>query len=362
MKICIVSYIAPYTIPYINTYFDIVKSTGNECDVVFWDRDGDFNEEGADGINYLPYRAVALQNQSRVKRYLCYFPATKHIIDRLKKVDYDRVIFLQTHAAVACKGILEKKYKGKYIVDIRDFTLENIPFYRNIEQKVIQNSYSTVISSRGYKKFLPDYDYKVVHNYTEVDAETLTRINNRDRTGEKINISFIGYVRFYEIAKKLLMLFKDDERFSISFVGMGAEPLRVFCVENGIENAIIVDKFSPEQTVDFYEKCDIINNLYGNNSNFLDYALSNKLYYAAQLNIPILMSENTYSGEIAEKYNLGFTWNPDGENATDRLYELFTGFDKAKCQEGSRYFLRDVIKETNEFKKMIKEFLTEEEN
>lgn len=226
---------------------------------------------------------------------------------------------------------------------------------------MVKNSYSTVISSRGYKEFLPDYDYKVVHNYTEVDSAILKRISNRDRTGEKINISFIGYVRFYEMAKKLLLLFKDDERFSVSFVGMGAEPLRAFCEENGIENAIIVDKFSPEQTVDFYEKCDIINNLYGNNSNYLDYALSNKLYYAAQLNIPILMSENTYSGEIAEKYNLGFTWNPDGEKATDKLYELFTSFDKDKCRAGSCEFLQDVIKETGEFKKMIKEFLTEEE-
>ena len=79
-----------------------------------------------------------------------------------------------------------KKYKGKYIVDIRDFTLENIPFYRKAEQTVVKNSYSTVISSRGYKEFLPDYDYKVVHNYTEVDSAILKRISNRDRTGENM--------------------------------------------------------------------------------------------------------------------------------------------------------------------------------
>lgn len=109
MKICVVSYIAPYTIPYINTYFDIIKSTGNECDVLFWDRDGDFNEENANGINYLPYRAVALQNQSRIKRYLCYIPATKHIIDRLKKVDYDRVIFLQNSCSSSVQKCSRKK-------------------------------------------------------------------------------------------------------------------------------------------------------------------------------------------------------------------------------------------------------------
>ena len=69
------------------------------------------------------------------------------------------------------------------------------------------------------------------------------------------------------------------------------------------------------------------------------------------------MSEKTYSGEIAEKYCIGFTWNPDAQDAADKLYELYNSFDKEKARKGSEDFLRDVIKETEDFKCMLMKFL-----
>lgn len=357
MKICLVSFIAPYTIPYINIYLRKIKNANVECDLVFWDRDGNFKEKIEDGIHYLPFSSIAHQTQSKLKRYLQYIPVTKFIRQQLKQNKYDKVIFLQTHAAVACKGILLRQYPQKYLMDIRDYTLENFSLYRKAEREVIQNSYSTVISSKGYKAFLPEYEYIIAHNYTPIKEEIVKEIRDREAKKSCINISFIGNVRFYEMAKKLLLLFANDSRFHVSYIGTGAVALEAFCKENNINNVTLHDRFKPEETAKFYKECDLINNLYGNHNKFLDYALSNKLYYAAQFQIPVLVSEETYSSKIAEKYHIGISWNPDEKHAVDKLYNKFCEFDKSKMKKSSEDFLNMVIHENEIFENKIAKFI-----
>ncbi|WP_454970510.1 hypothetical protein [Dorea sp.] len=359
MKIGIVSFIAPYTMPYLNTYLNIIKDMNAECDLIFWDRDGNAKDETIDGIHYVPYTCIAPPEQSMIIRDLKYIPVARFIIKKLKSNNYDRVIFLQTHAAVLCARTILKKYERKYIVDIRDFTLENISFYKKIEKKVIDNSYFTVISSEGYKEFLPENKYVIAHNFTEASEEMINKIVNKEKYNHTINISFIGYVRFYDMAKKLLLKFSNDERFKISYIGTGANALEQFCVDNNINNVVLYDRFEPSETIKFYQECDLINNLYGNNDKYLDYALSNKLYYAAQLQIPVLVSENTYSSEVASKYNIGISWNPDEEDAVDKLYDAYSTFDFKKMKIDSKKFLDKVITENKEYENKIKQFLNQ---
>ena len=357
MKICLVSFIAPYTIPYINIYLKKIEELNMECDIVFWDRDGCFKEHKEDKIKYIPFSGIAKQSDSKIKRYIQYIPATRFINRQLKNNDYDKVIFLQTHAAVACRNVILKKYSKRYIIDIRDFTLENFALFRKLEANVINHSYCTVISSAGYKEFLPEYDYVIAHNFTPVDKKIVDEISNKDNCKQCINISFIGYVRFYEMAKKLLIMFANDTRFHISYIGTGANALVDFCKCNNINNVTLHDRFCPDQTTEFYRNCDLINNLYGNHNKYLDFALSNKLYYAAQFQIPVLVSESTYSSEIAEKYSLGISWNPDDDNAVDKLYDKYCMFDKSEMKEKSKEFLDKVTVENKKFEETIQEFL-----
>lgn len=357
MKVCLVSFIAPYTIPYINIYLKKIRENNDECDVVFWDRDGDCENKKDDNIHYIPISRNVKQYKFRIGRHLQYIPVIFCIRKYIKNGKYDRIIFLQTHAAVACKSIILKYYKKKYIVDIRDFTLENFFLFRKWEKTVIFNSYCTVISSRGYENFLPKYEYVVAHNYTPLNSDTVQEIRSKDKNTNCINISFIGNVRFYEMAKKLLILFSNDCRFCLDYIGTGAMKLEKFCKENNISNVTLHDKFRPEETVSFYKNCDLINNLYGNHNKYLDFALSNKLYYAAQFRIPVLVSKDTYSSEIAQKYNLGISWDPDEEQSLDRLYEMYCNFDRSKMDILADEFLSAVVYENTLFENRIEEFL-----
>lgn len=356
MRVCLVSYTAPYTIPYINLYLDQVKAAGTECDVLYWDRDCTDVEHRDGNVRYLPYSGKSSRSFGKLARYFRYVPATNFIRRHLVNNNYDRVVFLQTHAAVACEKILAERYLGRYIVDIRDFTLENLKPFFNAERRVIEESFHTVISSDGYRSFLPEYDYMVVHNYTPVASDIAEKIRSKPVKTSGINLSFIGYVRFYDMAKRIILALKNDERFRISFIGTGSEALESFCSEHDVRNVTLKGRFSPEDTAEYYLDCDIINNLYGSHSRYLDYALSNKLYYGAQFGIPVLVSADTYSSYIAEQNGIGFTWDATVPDAADRLYDAYINFDRNRARVGSVDFLRSVKRDNLRFKRMLVEF------
>ena len=52
-------------------------------------------------------------------------------------------------------------------------------------------------------------------------------------------------------------------------------------------------------------------------------ALSNKLYYAAYLDKPILVSNNTYMSDVVKKYNLGYVVDLNNNNLADDIYTWY---------------------------------------
>ena len=142
------------------------------------------------------------------------------------------------------------------------------------------------------------------HNYTPFDKEALagflSSIQSKKDNGV-INISYVGTVRFLNMDKKILRLFANDERFSINYFGRGSEALESYCKDNKIQNVRFHGSFSPSHVMDFYKETDLINNLYGNHTKELDYALSNKIYHAGQLHLPILVCPETYMQEVSHQ-------------------------------------------------------------
>ncbi len=350
-----------YVLPYARIYIDAIHSAGAKCDLIFWDRDSvNGKNDNFDGCKNLCYQRKITPASSGKDKFLGYIEARNYFIRCLKSTDYDGVIFLQTHTAVACKSVLSKKYKGKYIVDIRDYTLENYSVYRKAEEGVIANSFSTVISSPAYSKFLPKNDYVIAHNFSQFPEGRANEIKelNKDKKSEPIKISFVGTVRFIEMDTKILKLFANDERFQINYYGTGSDVLKAFCEKESIKNVDFYGSFSPNMTLDFYEKTDLINNLYGNHNPFLDYALSNKLYHSGQLNIPILVCPDTYMEDVSLKYNMGYVFDVDKNDCKDDLYKWYCNLDRSRFSKGCDEFISNVKKENLEYQKVISDFLS----
>ena len=103
-----------------------------------------------------------------------------------------------------------------------------------------------------------------------------------------------------------------------------------------------------DDTVNFYNKTDMINNIYGNDSIALTTALSNKLYYSIYLKLPILVCKNTFMSKLSLKYKFGFEFN-ENETFADDLYKFYNDFKKEENKnfEKLRKKIENEEKETD---------------
>src|SRR5699024_6272758 len=136
------------------------------------------------------------------------------------------------------------------------------------------------ISSSGFLEFLPDANYTTVHSFNKSVLNNIESRKNLKKRGEPIKICFIGYVRFFDIDKKVLQEFGNDDRFIVQYFGEGSDILKDFCEKVNIKNVEFHGRFNVEETKKFLEDADVINNLYGYGQIALDTAISTKYYYA----------------------------------------------------------------------------------
>lgn len=356
-KIGIVSLIDIFMLPYANTYIDLFVEMGYEVDLIYWERVEKKHAANTllnKNINEIKYKKKITTAESKYKKLFLYYRVIKFIRRKIEEKKYDGIIFLQTQPGIACFDILIKKYKKKYIFDIRDYSYEKNVFYRWIEGKVIKYSYKTIISSPAFRVFLPEHEYITAHNYTKINCKP--RHLESENNIFPLQISFIGSIRFIEINKRIINLFADDPRFQLNFYGTGALVLKEYCTKKRIENCDFLDTFPFELTEKLYEKTNLINNIYGNNTPLLNFALSNKLYYAAQLEIPILVCSGTYMEKIVNEYKIGYVFDLEEPQIKEKLIDYYFNIDWNEFRKNCSRLVERVSQENEVFYQSIQKF------
>lgn len=353
-RICIIGLNNLYLMPYIEKYTQNI-----DCifDIVYWNRHSIKENYNANNIYEFDYKMD--DNSSKYHKLVGYLKFRRFAKKIISNNKYDGVVLLQTVAGILLLRTLERKFSFKYFLDIRDYTMELNPLFLILEKKLIKFSKYSVISSEGYKDFLPQSDYVISHNITYIDSGIILNFKNRKKSNDKIIISNIGLIRFHDQNIKLINTFKNDDRFQLRFIGKNSNELSNFVKMNNINNVVLLDRFSPEKTIDFYYETDIINNVYGNDSPSLDYALSNKLYYACQLGIPILVSPNTFMERVSKDFEFGISFDFKNPNNKDDLFDYYNTIEWDKLYSGCDRFLKKVKLEDSEFIAAIKRFIKE---
>ena len=335
-KICFITMGNLYSIPYLKSY---TKHIDGDYSVIYWDRE-ERREEDEQNKYYCFYSKLLPKDRfGKITSYIRYKKFVKSI---LLRENFDLVIFLQTWSALLVADVAEKHYAGRYIVDVRDYTYEKNPIIYHREKKLMKKAAMRVISSEGYKEFLPPHEYYIFHNVRELPVEKVASIRERKRKKEVLNISFIGIVNYQEQHKKMMISLKNDPRFHLNFIGTRSLELGSFCKENSINNVTLIDTFESSKTLDYYENVDFVNNLYGNHTPILDYALSNKLYFAAELHIPILTCFDTYMSKISGEYGFGLDVDVADPALGDKLWEYYTSIDWPRFSNGCERFIEKV--------------------
>lgn len=351
-KILFVSLTNLYLVPYINKYIDAIGGSA-QYDIAYWDRHGvDDGDYGA--RKTFVYRKPMSDFAPRADKMLgmakfCHFAA-----GYMRRENYDGIVLLHSHAAVLLYTLLRGKYRGRYIFDIRDFSMENIPLYYAAEQKLIKSAAVTFISSEGFRKFLPEHDYLLVHNNVKIAPAVIREFRSAPRDHSPVRLSFVGMTRFYEQGKQLARCLGNDPRFLVGYFGKNAQVMHQTLGE--YDNHVYVDQFPPEQTLDFYRRTDMINNVYGNKNPFVDYLSSNKLYYCTLLGLPIVVSPDTFMAELVEKHQIGFVFDHNDPHAADRLYEYYTNLDWDAFYRSCDAFNALVEADDRKFEEIVRAF------
>lgn len=354
-KICIVSFENLNRAPYIEHYSAILEGS---FDLIYWNRNG--IKEYCKGANNVYSYNHKANNGHRGIDYaykLCgYLAFPRYAMNIIRKNKYDGIILLQGQLGVLLYPLLRKLYQNKYILEIRDYWQENHKWYYNPLSKAIERSYTTVISSPAYKRFLPEHDYVIAHNISMIDQDIIKNCRSKNPIKDRVVLSCVGGAKYIEYDKKIIQVFKNDDRFLLRYIGRGYEGLKDYCENESIRNVYIEGAFPQDKTLQYYLDTDMILNLYGNHSPKLDYALSNKLYYSAMLGEPIIVCPDTYMAETVSKYNLGYVFDKDKETSKNELYEYIVNLDKEIYIRSCDVFLGSVDKEMQVYKNMIYDF------
>lgn len=340
--------------PYIEIYMKYVEGA---CHIIFWDREG--RGQRSDGNYYYRYNKQ-IKDTDKVQKAIGYAGYKRFARRVLLENKFDLVICLQTCVALLLSDVLMSKYAGKFIVDIRDYSDEKIGLVYKREKRLFARAKKCVISSEGYKEFLPAGEYLIAHNLRQLPKDEVESIRNRETKRTRLHIAYIGHCAYQEQYKKLLLNLKNDERFIVSFFGTRAEELEEFCRNNDIKNVRISGTFDAKDILQLYKDVDFVNNLYGNHTPVLDYALSNKLYFATELRIPILTCPDTYMAKVALHYGVGIAVNADDFNLGDCLYDYYMKLDWKKMSDGCQRFLDRAYKEQACFESYIRSVISNE--
>lgn len=347
-RVCFISVYNLYLVPYIKNY--TLHMSEEDYDVIFWNRENlKYSER-----NYIDFKTR--DNKNRFFRIISYYKFIKFIKLNLRKNKYEKIVFLHTVIPVMMYKFVIKKYRHNYVYDIRDYSYEKYRLFRYIQKKLVKHSACNVISSDGYKHFLPKNEYVITHNYN-IHNEKRGTCSLKDIDNGPINISFIGFVRFYNIAKDVIQIFKNDNRFRLMFIGTGSTELEKYINDRNINNVSYIDYFDPSKTLEYYEQCDIVYNLYGYNNPLLDYALSNKLYYSAHLYKPILVFKNTYMEKVSTQFHFGIPVSIEEPNIADYVYNFYYSLNLVELKNGCDRFLDTVINENNVFYNRVNQLL-----
>ena len=280
-----------------------------------------------------------------ISDYLHFIQYAKKILDNN---NYDLIIVWTEIAAAIFANYLKKKQKGKYIVVVLDLfdearVIKNPHILSYLLNKEICSSLFTTVSSQGYIPYLTNKrDYLFVHNINQTILPKPKRLETR--TGKPVTILYSGHISYPYYAMKMIDRFKNDPRFILRIVGVGSESVKQYTDAVECKNAMVFGSFESKDTVKILSCADIIYNVYGNDKHCKQTAFSNKLYYAACMRVPILVSPNTYMEHITQELGIGYAIDFDSpDNVCDALYDWYINFDQDAVQEKCDAFIQKAF-------------------
>ncbi len=345
-----------YTSPYLKYYTRILEEEDIAYDLIIWDR-ARAKEEGCIAFT------SKNQEKSTLSKALNFFRFRKFIIQRLKKNKYSRLIIFSGQLGILLSDYLQKKYKNKYLLDIRDYSV-SMSHFKGRFNKVVSNANLVCISSIGFKEWLPEGDHYILGHNINIGLIRDVLNNYPDNKtffrNKTVNIDTIGQIKDFSSDKMFLDQLKNDDRFEMQFIGFGntLNLLKEYVTEENVLNVSFYGKYRKEEEKELLKNTDFINILISRTEfNKGATLLSNRLYLSALYQIPCIVNSKTEQSRIIEKYNFGIVVDSYTE-LTNKVLQYKKEFDKKIFLSNCYIFLSDVKDDYDSFNFRVTNFLT----
>jgi len=325
-----------------------------DYDIISWNR---LNIEEP---NVIQYNLNQGEGRGYIGRLLSYLKYRKFVINQLQDVKYDKVFIFTIALGVLMYSYLRKSFKKRYVFDIRDNSIVSTLFKTSFN-RLIKDSFFTVISSRGYLKWLPQSEkYYYAHNFPFSISRNIRLINENacfNPISFEQTILTIGTLRDYNENKLLIQSFENIKGFSLKFAGSGPaeKPLIEYVSNNLIHNVEFYGLYKKEEEIELINGASLMNILTGDDINSRTLT-TNRFYLSVIIGIPMIVYNDTYQGLLCQEYSLGCVVKRN-RPLLEQIQYYQKSFDESKYNIGRKEFIEIVALDVKDLEKEIQAFI-----
>ena len=336
-------------------YISQLIHNNKSFDIIYFER---YDMTAKAGQNEILFKKYCPTGGNKRSKLFIMSQYARFIRKHLKSGNYSSAIVLTTVPGVMCADLLKKKYAGQFILDIRDYTHESNSLYYKIVKSLIDHSFFTALSSKGFLEFLPKSNkYRLVHN---INTNYQRREHYVPPQSSKTTIGFVGSVRYYNENVELIRQFADYDNFQLTYYGnitTGCD-LPAYCKSHRITNVSFGGHFNNSQKNELYQNIDVINSIYGLDTGLeTKTAIPNRYYDAAIYKIPIIVSKGTVLEKEINEYKMGFAVDIYKDNVRELLVSYLDNLNPEVFEAGCNRLLSDVESDMTTFKESIIHFI-----
>lgn len=339
--------------PYIQYYVDVLEKQKIEYRVIFWNRDsldtcGELDSSKCISVN-LPIGLHA----SRIKKYFAYLCFVRKVKQIINDGNYQKIVIFTIQLGIYLRNYLEKNFKNNYIFDIRDYNC--LASCQRSMRRLVEGSYITVISSYGFKNWLPKSEYVLSHNVRKKLFDySYTPIELKEKNPV---ILTIGQIRDLDINRSVLQQIADSQKLRCLICGYGEcyDILESEFSDDGNDRFNFYGKYSKKDEAELVIQSSFVNAITPINTLSKDLT-TNRFYLSLLYKRPIIVMNGTFQAHLVKEYNIGVIINNVNELSL-KLDEYIESYDMKSFSEGCDKARKDILYDIDIFEKYFLDFI-----
>lgn len=351
MNVLLILGAMPVNSPYLNYYTKFLEQKGISYDICAWNR---YENKYTTQSNLFVFDSKG--RSGRVKKVFDYFRYRNYLLRHINSHNYERIIVFTITTAIFLTKTLTQNFNKKYIFDIRDYSsLLRLRFINKKLKRLLSMSYVNVISSPGFKHWLPaENEYIISHNTA---SDIFVGEGYKAGLNNKIIILTIGALRDANSNIALINFLGNNNQFLLQFSGKGSATsiIQEYVNIHKLNNVLVTGEYKKEDESSIVSKVDMINILLPHNM-ISDYLMSNRFYLSVTHGKPMIVNSKCTQADFVKQYNLGVIID-ENDNITEKIKDYWIHFDKKQYENGCAEFLQIVRSDEMKFNKTLDNFI-----